>query len=319
MTYLGKSAAVAAVALCVGCGPIDATEVDEGALSECTGGLSQAEIDANTKLIYSTDESLHELVACGQLTVDISVALYTGLIEMVLKGDSKEPGGLEYQGEGQYLTQSDEDDREMDMLVSLFEEKDGDLQPIEHDLFERESYLVGVKSRIEGENVDVDIDFDDLLGSDVDVEGTLMVEFEATGPLVDLLGLGEDLESPLEFELKDLADLKPKLGDARIRANVDLRDDREGDVIAYDVTTPDMDLVEVAKAAGVDYEINDITGSGETKDQALSSYGDGWDVGFVDGNLDGTANFRVTGGDFDYTAKFTYEESKYADVVLECD
>ena len=305
--------------LVLGCGPLDQTTFDEEALSECSEGLAEAEVDDNLQLIYATDESLHELVACGQLTVDISIALYSGLIEMVLEGDSKQPGGLEYQGGGQYLTRTDEGHRIMDMLVSLFEESGGELQAIEYDVFDRESYLVGVSSRIEGEDVDVALDLDNPLASDVDVQGTLIVEFEATGPLVHLLGLGDDLESPLVFELKDLDDIEPRLSDLRIRANVDLEDARDGDLVAYDVVTPDMNLVEVATAANVGYDVNDISGTGETLGQELQLLNDGWDVEFVDGNLDGTADFRVTGGDFDYTAGFTYRDSKYADVVLACD
>jgi hypothetical protein len=301
-----------------GCGPVAST-YDKDGLGACTGGLLQSRIDLNLDLTYAADESLHELVACGQLTVDISAALSSGLMEMVLRGNSREPGGLVYQGGGQYLTAMHEGHRDLEMLVSLFEQRGDELIAIEHDVFARESYLVGVSSHVEGESVDVEVDPDNLLDSEVEATGTLVVQFEAAGPLAHLLGLGDELESPLEFELADFDELKPKVDAIRIRADVSVKDERKGSTIMYDVTTPDMRLIEVATSADVGYNVNDITGTAPARGQEMGLLPDGWDIQFAGGNLDGTVDFRVVGGDFDYTAKFSYDMSPFANVVFTCD
>jgi hypothetical protein len=58
--------------------------------------------------------------------------------------------------------------------------------------------------------------------------------------------------------------------------------------------------------------------NGETE-QPLELVDDGWQIEFAGGNrLDGSIEFTVTGGDFDYDGVFTYDSASYADIELSC-
>jgi len=277
-------------------------------VSSCSDDLSSATVDANLELVGSLDNSVHELVACGGLTVRVVGVLVQGIIEMILNEDDDiTPDGLTFQGEGTYLAGGDDPNQDTDMFIRFYDDSSGTAELIEEDVFLAETYLVGA-------TVETELVMDGL-NSNV----YWNISFDEVGPRVAMLGFGESPQSPIMVAATDIPNLSPELDDIIIETAVTVVDNRGDSTVNYDVETGPDRVLNIFNGSNLDYRILSVDGENGETGQTLELVDDGWQIEFAGGNkLDGSIEFTVTGGDFDYQGMFSYNAASYADIELSC-
>jgi len=283
----------------------------ESQVSACSEGLSDAEIEANLELVGSLDQSVHELVACGGLTVRVVAALVRGVIEMLANNDDDiTPDGLVFEGEGSYRSGASDANQDTDMLLVFSDTSSGEPVPIPDDVFLASTYLVGARA----ETVVV-VDDDNPLNSTVVVE----ISFDAVGPQVELLGFGAEPESPIRIESSELDELGLDIDDVVLETEVTVVDDRGDSSVSYDVATGPDPVLDIFDSSRLDYRILEVSGSNTPVEQDLTLADNGWQIEFAGGNqLVGSIEFSVNGDAFDYDGRFTYDSTSYAEIELSC-
>lgn len=279
----------------------------------CLNKKPTAELRALLQLAVVTEASVHELITCGALTLQVAIELSTGLVAMVIdpRGELL-PNALKYQGDGLYRSGNNAGTM---MDVWLFEEIGGDLRLIQDDLFSRDSYLVGANTKVEGGGVSFDPK--NPLGSSVDTDTKFTVSFTGPGPWVRLSGLGDPPPNPIVLSLNNLASVKPKLGTIRVQSDV-VVDEQRGDVsIRYHVKTPILKLSDLVSFERVKFDVLELDakdGDGETLEMTA------WDLEYSGAHtLDGSLAFSVTGGAFDYGGAFSFDRSASPTYDLRCE
>ncbi|HEY6724782.1 MAG TPA: hypothetical protein VI197_12165 [Polyangiaceae bacterium] len=287
--------------------PVDLSEQ----VSECSGSLDEREVAANLELVGSLDLSVHELVACGGLTVRVVGVLVQGVIEMIVDNDDDiTPDGLVFEGEGAYRSRASDPNQETDMLLKFYDTSSGEAVPIPDDLFLASTYLVNARA----ETV-LEVDENNPLDSTAYLE----IGFDAVGPQVELLGFGANPQSPIRIESSDLDEVALDLDDIELVTEVTVVDDRDDASVDYEVETGPDPVLDIFGGTRLDYRIIDVTGAHATLDQDLTLIDDGWKIEFAGGNdLAGTIDFSVKGGAFDYDGQFSYDSSSYAEIRLTC-
>jgi hypothetical protein len=280
-------------------------------VSACTEELSTSEIEANLELVGSLDQSVHELVACGGLSVRVVAALVRGVIEMLAQNDDDiTPDGLVFEGNGSYRTGASDANQETDMLLRFSDTSSGQPVPIPDDVFLASTYLVGARA----ETVLV-VDENNPLNSTAMLE----IEFDAVGPQVELLGFGAEPESPIRIESSELDEVGLELDDVVLETEVSVVDDRGDSSVSYDVATGPDPVLDIFDSTRLDYRIIDVSGANTTASQELTLAENGWQIEFAGGNqLVGSIDFSVKGGAFDYDGRFAYDSTSYADIELSC-
>lgn len=280
-------------------------------VSDCTESLDAREISANLDLVESLDLSVHELVACGGITVRVVGVLVQGVIEMIVDNDDDiTPDGLVFEGEGTYRSTASDPNQDTDMLLKFYDTSSGEAVPIPDDVFLASTYLVNARAETVFE-----VDEDNPLNSTAYLE----IEFDAVGPQVELLGFGANPESPIRIESSELDEVSLDLDDVELVTEVTVVDDRDDASVSYDVETGPDQVLDIFDGTRLDYRIIDVTGANQTLGQALTLAENGWKIEFAGGNnLVGTIDFSMKGGAFDYDGQFTYESTSYADIQLTC-
>jgi len=280
-------------------------------VSACSADLNESSVEANLELVGSLDNSVHELVACGGLTVRVVGTLVQGIIEMIASNDDDiTPDGLMFEGNGTYRSGATDPNQDTDMLIRFYDNEAGTPVLIEEDIFLASTYLVGASA----ESMVV-VDQGNPLNSRVVIE----ISYSAVGPRVGMLGFGDTPANPIVIEGSELDNLSPNLGDIIMETAVTVVDDRGDSVVNYDVETGPDPILDIFDTSRVNYRILSIDGSNSATNQTLELAENGWQIEFAGGNqLDGTIDFLVSGGDFDYTGVFTYESTAYADIALAC-
>jgi len=283
----------------------------EDQVSECSGSLADSEVAGNLELVGSLDQSVHELVACGGITVRVVGVLVQGVIEMIVDNDDDiTPDGLVYEGDGTYRSAASDPNQDTDMLLKFSDTSSGEAVPIPDDVFLASTYLVGARA----ETV-LEVDEDNPLDSTAYLE----IEFDAVGPQVELLGFGPEPPNPIRIESSDLDELSLDLDDVVLATEVTVVDERRDATVNYDVETGPDQVLDIFDGSRLDYRILDVNGSNEVQGQELTLAENGWQIEFGGGNtLIGSIEFSVQGGDFDYDGTFTYDSTSYADVQLTC-
>ena len=283
----------------------------EDQVSECSESLDEGEVAANLDLVASLDQSVHELVACGGLTIRVVGVLVQGVIEMIAQNDDDiTPDGLVYEGNGTYRSGASDPNQDTDMLLKFYDKSSGEAVPIPDDVFLADTYLVGARA----ETV-LEVDENNPLNSTAYLE----IEFDAVGPQVELLGFGPAPESPIRIESSELDELSLDLGDILLETEVTVVDDRGDASVDYDVETGPDQVLDIFDINRLDYRIIDVQGANGTTDQDLTLAENGWQIEFAGGNtLRGSIDFSVKGGAFDYDGKFSYDSTSYADIQLTC-
>ena len=270
-------------------------------LRECRGDLGDDEVGDNVRITDEYAQSLHEMVACGGLNVSLCLGVTSGIINAIWTGSSDAtPNGWSFQGEGIYITENTGVEMTTQFfLAEDFEElgKKGD--PVRHNLFLVDSYLVDPV---------VAIDF---------TSGATELRFDAAGPLVELLGFGPNPQSPIPLSANDLETLDDKLEALEFDSIVVVDDYRTASTIQYHTITERMPAKALLGGAGLEFELVEASGVREDLDQNLVV--DEWTIEFADGrNLNGKSAYRVLGGLFDFQGVAQFNDSSYAETTLDC-
>ncbi len=293
---------------------VDVTASTQLNLNSCTAGFTDREVAEHTELAFDLEASMHEMVACGGLTVSMSAALITGVIGMVFDPSGAIiPSGLRYEGAGVYHTGGGLGSS-VSMDIRLYERVDGEFHLVEADLFDADSYLVGVDVDADA-SAGIDFDITDPLGTKVNASAKLEATYESAGPWAKLLGLGNPPPNPLH--LTDLADIDPDFGGIYIESDVSVTDTQGNTDIEFRLRTGKQSLNEVFGSGSIGFELIELHASNGSLDQTLTV--SDFAVGFAGGNrLDGNVTFEVEGDAMAYAGALTYEEAAFADVTLSC-
>jgi len=271
-------------------------------LAACQSDASDAELKAAIAITDEYAESLHELIGCGQLGFILCSAVIDGVIDAIItKSDDATPDGWQWVGDGVYRTGNAE--TTMDATFYLAEDfsfaKAG--EPVTHDVFLVDSYLVNARLRID-------------LGS-----GHTEIAFDEPGPLVELLGFGADPPNPLPVDLKDVLGLKRKLRQLEFQGKVVFQDERTHASIGYTLNVPRMSADKfITGALTMKYELQDVDAKNAELGQTLTT--SVFDAAYaMHGALTGTVDFHVSGGPVAYGGHLVWEDTPYPTRTLVCE
>lgn len=286
-------------------------------LDACRNRLTDAEMAASLMLAYDADASVHELIACGGLSVQIAIGLVTGVVGMIVDDDDIMPSGLEFQGGGVYQSESTLGASTMNMKVRLYERVGDEYVLVEEDLFDRNNYLTGIRVEAEaGGSVDFDIDIP--LDTSVSADASLVIAYDEAGAWAKLLGLGDPPPNPIE--VTDVADIDPDFGSIYMETEVEIHDVKGDSNIALTVTTPRVRVLDLFDGGTLDYEVVGFEASNAVLRQELTT--SGWQVSFVEhatlaGAIDVTVESRAR-KTVSYDARLAYDNSSFAVIDFAC-
>lgn len=273
-------------------------------LIECRGDV---DVEQTTQIVADFDQSIHEMVACGGLTVQLCSAIVTGVIDAISQGtNDATPDAWTYDGEGTYET----DSAMAAMTVRFYQSEDtsfgsqGDL--LTENLFLASTYLVGAR-------VDVDFDPQNPLST------SASLYFDALGPYGELLGLGANPQSPINVDLGTWDQLSRALGNISFDADIKLDDTQMQTTIRYDVVTERMRANALIDGSPLIFDLQQADAARGDLDQDLLVQD--WGIDFVNGSpgaLDGEIEFTVEGGPLDYAGVLVYDNSTWGTPELSC-
>lgn len=233
------------------------------------------EIEATAELLV-TDlrSSLAEMIGCGQLTVELTSGVRSGVAEAITQGKSDAtPDGWTYAGQGTYTTSA----ARAAMETRFYSAEDFEFakagDPIEDDVFLVDSYLVGASLRIP-----------DPLSLRAELS------YSQVGPLVELLGYGASPPNPIELSVSDLARIGDKLANLEFESEVRVEDTREESTIMYAIHTPRLPAHALLGGGSMRYELDSlIARNGELEVDVTE-----WSSLFVaNGRIDGEVSFDI--------------------------
>ena len=304
--------------LAVGCGPAgksggggtDSGGGDGGydaweSVRDCAGDASDAALTEQIALVVAAEDSLHEMIACGQLYGTLIGELLNVLVVLVSEGPDSVAltEGYTWDGAGQYVA-APGGSGVTTMRVRFSFGADylagaaGEL--IAPNLFDPDSYLTGVS---------LDVDPSSL---------ELLVRYDAPGPLVELLGRGESPRNPLRLGAEDLAGISEELLKQRVEMDILVDDPRDGGVVTYTVAASEATVESVFTSSRVDLAAVDLAAASAATGQQLTTLSWGVDYGSSFAALNGTVDFEVLGGDFDYLGTWEWVESPMPVRTLSC-
>lgn len=259
-------------------------------LRECRDGASD---DEALETIFITEEygdSLHEMVACGNLTVLFATRVLGGIIESVQQGSQgKTPDGWNFE-DGVYHTEA----TGVTMDLELFWEGEAVLDNV----FLVDSFLVGASASLQS-------------------NGSLSISYESTGPLVELLGFGAEPENPLVLSLSDADEIARSFGKLELETTIVVDDNREKTTVHYEVDSDRKSAEAIVGDGGLTYSLVEADASREDLAQTLTVRE--WTIEFVDhALLAGYSDFTVEGNHFDYEGRLTFENSTFPERELSC-
>lgn len=266
----------------------------------CRGEATDPEVDANVVITQEYGQSLHEMVACGGLAVVLCQGVISGIINAIINSsDDATPNGWGFDGDGIYRTGSDG----VDMTTSFFLAEDfeglgasGDL--VTDNVFLVASYFV---------NPVVSVDF---------TTGATELQYDSTGPLVELLGYGATPPNPLPLGLNDISTIEERLGGLEFESTVVVDDVRPNAIIQYHTVSPRQPATGLV---GGSMRFDLVEASGVRADLTQDLIVDEWDIEFSDGGgLTGDSVFRVEGGHFDYAGVASFDDTTFPDTTLSC-
>lgn len=270
----------------------------------CTSGLSSAEIEAELAIAVAFEQSMHEMIICGGLTVSYSVSFVDVLVNAALSQGTS-PEGFVYLGDGRY-------DAGGMMTISLHLPYDtsfgqtGDIIPF--DVFDPANYFADLKAVATGTV--------DILGN---TSTELQLEFSDTGPGFELLGAAATTGNSLTLDFDQMVE---SLGQVQVRTSFVGVSDQVGDVTVQ-YLMQDAGAVTIADlihGGTMATELMDVTATRESSAQRIEVTR--WAMEFGGGSvgtLDGEVELRVVGGAFPYTAHFVYPHRKTPDITLGCE
>lgn len=279
-------------------------ETPEELLLECR---EDHDIDDATQIVSDFDGSIHEMIACGGLSVTLCASIVSGIIDAIVDNRSDAtPDGWRFEGEGLYT--SDAAGAGMETRFYLATDysfgRAGD--PVAENLFEVSTYLSGAR-------VSVDFDPSDPLSTSAELH------FDAPGPYIEMLGFGAEPQSPIALSLGAWDQAQKQLGTLLFEAEITVNDPQDQTTVRYDVKTTRMSAAALLGAAPMEFEL--LSADAARADLGQDLVVDDWGVEFVNGNvgaLEGVVDFHVEGGPLPYVGALVYENSTYAAIDLSC-
>ncbi len=257
---------------------------------QCEGEIS-IEVEAEaTVLSRDFEQSITEMLVCGQLSVELVDGIQTGVGKAIINGDSDAtPAGWEHRDDGLYTTGS----ATTEMTGGFYLAADtsfgakGDL--VVDDVFRVDSYLVNPRIVVTQQSL---------------LTGKGELRFDAAGPLVELLGFGAAPQSPVAVDATDALNLAAGLESLEFRSDIHYVDAGETTVI-YDVHTRPMPASDLLLGVALEYELDAVTAS--RGDMTVDV--ENWLLDFRDGGgLFGAIDFRLDiDVDLRCVSDFTFE------------
>lgn len=274
----------------IGCGSGSKSDPSD-ALAAC--GEPQ-EISEDTLIAWDFEQSIHEMVQCGNLSNQLSASLYQAAATLLFN-PAQAPDAFSFV-DGRF--QVSQDDVTMTVTVTCGALSvgcsEGDV--IGSDPFLIESYLIGAEPE----------EFDGA---------TLVIPFDEPGPLVKLLGLGANPSSPARISGPELAVFVNTIQRLRVNTVIDLDTPVNDSTVTYSLKSGRVDLEAMKDGEPWPYELKDASATRALQTASPTT----WDIEFVDGGLDGTIELEVLGGDVEYTVSYTYGPASMTPAVeMEC-
>ncbi len=281
----------------------DTAGSDADLLRECRG---EADANEHIRIVEDYDQSIHEMVACGGLNVTLMVSVTTGIVEALINNSTDAtPAEWEFR-DGTYYT----DNANADMTTTFYANQDFGFaaqgEALTENLFQVETYLVGAR-------VEADIDINDPFAS------TVSLTFTGTGPYVELLGYGENPQSPIMLDTSAWDRIEAALGSLVFDSQVTVNDQQSVSTVRYDVHTNQMPASSLISGGSMGYELDMADASRDDISQSLVV--DNWGIEFADSNpgaLTGAIDFRVEGGEFPYYGSLTYDNDTFGTPAYRC-
>ena len=273
------------VASAVACGSNKSDPTD--ALQECA---EPGEIDEATLIAWDFEQSMHEMVQCGNLSAQLNQSLYEAAATLLME-PAQAPDAFSY-SDGKFRVEQADVAMTMTLTCGTMSVGCSEGNVISADPFLVESYLVGAEPE----------QFDGA---------TLVIPYDEPGPLVRLLGQGANPPNPIRISAAELAVFVNNIHQMRVNTVIDLDTEMNESIITYSLKTGRIDLKDLHADNEFDYELKSASGArgDQTADPTL------WDITFVDGGLEGDVELEVLGGSPEYTVRFTYGPASMTPLV----
>ncbi|GMV13536.1 MAG: hypothetical protein HS104_27590 [Polyangiaceae bacterium] len=260
------------------------------------------DVEAELQIARDFEDSCHEMVICGGLSAAFTITLVEVLVNAA-SGNSTSPSGFVYTGQGRYLAGT-----QMQLTLRLAKDtsfgKAGDV--IDFDLFNLANYFTHAT-----------IEASASVSTSGKAKTSLSIEFEGTGNAFELLGLEAGADGKIQTDLQTIA--KNLGASILIESKIWMNDERESSTISYELDSPATLLAQFLESGPMDMQLVKVTGSASTGQSiVMKNWAMQYKASSSSGTLDGSIDFEVRGGAFDYVAKFTYPHRKEPDVALGC-
>jgi hypothetical protein len=277
--------------VCAGCLGTDAETQDQiDRLADCRGDATDAEVE---DAILITEEyalglaadieiSWHQVIFAYDFTVLWAQTVLGAAAGMPL-GWTLEDGVWHYQGATAAI----------DLRVY-----DPAGEPVSEDIWSIDSYLVGATF------------------SHDDQTDLTTVEFEATGPLVDLLGLGPAPESPLVLDAAGRQQIADAIGAMSVDADFIAYALTESTTLDYHARSARQTMTELATAVDLRLELVAVNATRDDLGQTLTT--EQWDVHRRVNGSRGHTTFAVTGGPLDFRGRVDFDIALAPTRELDC-
>lgn len=248
----------------------------------CAG---DADIDDTTFIVWEFESSVHEMITCGSLTsLLIRNLLSSG--KDLMTGEASLPEAFSY-SDGSYLVTGD------GVSMDLFFKRGGNTpggsagERIEHNLFNMDSYLENAIISESGDGLEI--------------------EFDDVGPLVSLLGMGNNPSSPLYMSPMDLTTFAGNLGTLKLDSNIYVDHQHTLSVVHYEIDNSPSLLINLFSQMSLD--MNKTTASASRADLSQELEPTLWEISYVDASnaLEGAIEADVVGGPFDFHVVLDYD------------
>jgi hypothetical protein len=264
---------------CVGMNLGKSADIDVAA---CAG---DADIDDTTFIVWEFEDSIHEMITCGSLTFQ----LIDGLLDTAqafATGESSLPESFSYEN-GRYISTGQGVSMDVTFTRSVNTPGGSSGEPIEHNLFNVNSYLVNANVTDSGDG--------------------LQINFDEPGPLAPLLGMGDNPSSPLVMSAADVANFAVILGTLKLDSNIYVDHEQTLSIVQYDIDNSPSLLFSLFSNMSMD--MSNATASASRIDLNQELEPTLWDIQYVDASkgLDGVIEADVTGGPFDFHAVLEYD------------
>ncbi|MGC6507181.1 MAG: hypothetical protein ACON4U_02150 [Myxococcota bacterium] len=267
--------------LATSCTALDLEKTADIDVSECAG---DADIDDTTFIVWEFEDSVHEMITCGNLTFVLIRALLDSGKDL-LTGDAKLPEAFSYE-DGAYMVTGDGVAMDMSFTRGANTPGGSSGSRIEHDLFAIDNYLENAQVFNSGDGVEI--------------------EFNGVGPLVSLLGKGSNPSSPLTMSPMDLAVFAANLGTLKLDSRIYVDHEHTLSVVQYEIDNSPSLLINLFSNFSMDMDKATATASRTDLSQSLEPTV--WNISYVDASnsLEGAIEADVVGGPFDFHVVLDY-------------